>query len=174
MIQRGGLWIRGERERHNASGRPLTQTEVLALSGFFESSLLASIRIVTVPEIANPDFYAELAALGAPMPLDLRRMAGITYDDTILVSQHHAVPPPAWMGLLFHEAVHVAQYSLLGIDDFLRRYVTGWARSGLDYYKIPLEQDAYQLGARFEAAPESGFPVIAELQARFAARGPAA
>jgi hypothetical protein len=30
--------------------------------------------------------------------------------------------------------VHVVQYDLLGVDEFMDQYVTGWAQNGFDYY----------------------------------------
>jgi hypothetical protein len=174
MIQRGSAWVHAQRTLHRESGRTLTTEEASVLSRFFHPSVLASTRIAFVPKIENPGFYADLAAQGVPMPLDLGGMSGITYHDTILISALHPVPAPGWIPLLFHECVHVAQYGLLGIEDFIRRYITGWALAGFDYFQIPLERDAYELGDRFEADPTTGFDVTKDLIARIAARGSAA
>src|SRR6266576_6182962 len=79
--------------------------------------------------------------------------------------------PEPTMGLLFHEFVHVLQYRLLGVQEFARRYVDGWLagkgfldRPDLRYVSIPLERQAYDLQARFAAAPDSAFSVEAALQ----------
>lgn len=83
------------------------------------------------------------------MPLDFRAMAGITYDDTILLSDSR-VAADVPIGLLFHELVHVVQYSILGVEEFARQYVLGWAENGFDYFRIPLEVQAYDLQRWFE------------------------
>ena len=91
-------------------------------------------------------------------------MEGITFVDTILVSQgHHPYDPPS-PTLLFHELVHVVQYALLGRDALVERYVRGWAENGQKYFRIPLERDAYALQARYEALPQQGFSVQTEVR----------
>jgi hypothetical protein len=60
--------------------------------------------------------------------------------------------------------VHVVQYSLLGVDEFVAGYVTDWARNGFRYDRIPLEQDACELEKRFAADPATGFPVFTEVE----------
>jgi hypothetical protein len=77
-------------------------------------------------------------------------MAGITFADVVLISTRHQVPGESVSSLVFHELIHVAQYAVLGIDEFIRRYVVGWASAGFDYYQIPLEQDAYFLQRQFD------------------------
>jgi hypothetical protein len=65
--------------------------------------------------------------------------------------------------LLFHELVHVVQYEKLGVPEFARKYVMGFLRGG-SYKAIPLEMNAYELGARFAAAPTKTFSVEAEVE----------
>jgi hypothetical protein len=63
------------------------------------------------------------------------------------------------LSLLGHELVHVAQYSLLGIDAFIDRYVRGWAENGFVYVQIPFERDAYGIQDRIDRQPNSPFSV---------------
>jgi len=65
--------------------------------------------------------------------------------------------------LLFHELVHVVQYEKLGIVNFAAKYVNGFL-SGGSYEAIPLEMNAYQLDARFAAAPAETFSVSDQVQ----------
>jgi len=65
--------------------------------------------------------------------------------------------------LLFHELVHVVQYEKLGVVEFASKYVKGFL-SGGSYEAIPLEMNAYELDARFAAAPAKGFSVASEVQ----------
>lgn len=91
-------------------------------------------------------------------------MAGITFDDTVLLSQAERVGDDvAFLGLLFHELVHVAQYEVLGVDEFVCQYVQGYAANGFVYERIPLEVAAYNLGGKFLAAPRVRFSVMGEL-----------
>lgn len=113
----------------------------------FAAATLDAARLVRVPIIENPDFYSRLERV----PMDLRRSAAITYGDTILISGRYVpiAPPPS---LVFHELVHVVQYSILGIPEFAHRYVMGWAENGFEYLRIPLEAQAYALERRLGEA----------------------
>jgi hypothetical protein len=63
---------------------------------------------------------------------------------------------------LFHELVHVEQFHQLGIPRFSELYVRGFL-SGGGYDDIPLEENAYALGCRFEANARKGFSVADEV-----------
>ena len=65
--------------------------------------------------------------MGVPPPLDFTTMEGITFVDTILVSDRKHPPDQPLAPLLFHELVHVVQYAMLGLPVFISRYVRGWA-----------------------------------------------
>jgi hypothetical protein len=173
MAQASG-WVRAERELHRQRGRPLPARDFQALSGFLPSDLLAMVRVAEVPRITNPPFYADLQRAGIPMPLDFSVMAGITFEDVIVISRAASIPPQEWLPLLFHELVHVIQYSMLGVERFAREYIAGWAANGLRYEAIPLERDAYELDARYRQAPTQYFDVHREVKHRLVSRGIAA
>jgi hypothetical protein len=95
--------------------------------------------------LPNPPFVAQAAAMG--LDLDFSKMDGITFDDTFLITiaAGQGADPGA---LVFHELVHVVQYSVLGVDEFVEQYATGLIASR-DYHAIPLELVAYECQARF-------------------------
>jgi len=154
----GTTWVENQRATHRPAGRRLSPSEHASLALFFDSPLLERVRITEVPEISNPDFYALLEQQGISMPLDYTQMAGITFVDTIVVSLARSVPISEWPALLFHEMVHVVQYEQFGLEEFVRRYVNGWAENGFSYDQIPLERCAYELDARFRQG-QGSFPV---------------
>jgi len=162
FIAEGPRWVRDQRSQHRSVGRALSVDEIRRLSPFFEEGILQEARVTRVPVITNPPFYAPLLAARIPIPLDFSQASGITFDDTILLAEH-SVPPAAQLPVLFHELVHVVQFSLAGIEGFVRRYVTGWAENGCVYESIPLEAQAYALGARFVAQPGFRFSVQDEV-----------
>ncbi len=104
-----------------------------------------------VPGIDNPPFYREIGRV----LLDFTWMAAITFVDTVVVNRRF-VEGPAPVELLFHELVHVVQYEVLGVDEFTRRYVGGWAEGGFSYRDISMERMAYRLQAEFEAGTLDG------------------
>ena len=84
---------------------------------------------------------------------------GITFKDTIILSQRLLGSDSAPKALLFHELVHVVQYEVLGVRRFVEHYVQGWVKGRLDYYAIPLEIDAYDLEERYKKDPKAKFSV---------------
>ncbi len=159
LVQNGQSWVQEQQRHYRPSARPLTPSEKLAFAPFFSQHILDVARIKRVPSIENPGFYAHLEAIGVPTPLDFTAMEGITFVDTILVSQNRHRYDPPLLSLLFHELVHIVQYSFQGKDAFVEHYVQGWAEAGRDYLAIPLEKDAYQLQARYERQPDQAFSV---------------
>ena len=144
LIENATTWIQSQRERYRSFAVPLTDTERDALVGLFEPGTLDAVRIHRVPTIENPTFYEQLGEV----PLDFTVMAAITYNDVVVVSDTR-VTGPTPITLVFHELVHVVQYRILGVAEFARQYVRGWAENGFQYSAIPLEQEAYALQTRF-------------------------
>ena len=139
----------------------LNPVERAGLAGWYSAATLDAARVRRVSQIENPDFYVQLGTI----PLDFRTMTGITYGDTVLISDSQ-VPSETPLSLLFHELVHVVQYTVLGVDEFARRYVQGWADNAFDYFRIPLEVQAYGLQAEFESGAATTpieSPIRAEL-----------
>ena len=157
LVENRRAWVQAQRDHHRRSARKLTLSEKVALSPFFENRTLDIARVKRVPLIENPGFYVD----------DFTNSHGITFMDTILVSDRYCLSTEPLVPLLFHELVHVFQYALLGRDAFVERYVLGWAENGQDHFRIPMETHAYALQARYEANPLQGFSVEAEVRRHF-------
>ena len=87
---------------------------------------------------------------------DFSTIEAITFADVIVFAS------PMQPKLLFHELVHAEQYRQMGVAGFARHYATGFIKSGA-YEAIPLEIQAYGLGAQFEADPRRPFSVEEEV-----------
>jgi hypothetical protein len=153
LIHNGKSWIIEERETNRRTAVALSKEEKVHLQPHFKPETLDSVRVRRVGQIKNPDFYSVFLQAGQQIPLDFAQMVGITFIDTIVIAESK-VSVPNWIPLIFHECVHVFQYQHLGVAKFVEEYVMGWARNGFDYYKIPLEQQAYQLQSQFITAPQ--------------------
>jgi hypothetical protein len=168
LFDQGSRWVNAQRDGYRPQGRSLSVAESTVMAPFFAEEARAIARIVNVPLIANPDFYASLTSKGITTLLDFTQMSAITLNDTILIVQTYPLPTSELLPLLFHELVHVVQYELLGVPDFIRRYVDGWARNGFTYDSIPLERDAYELGELYTSNPAAPFSVHEEVRKRLA------
>jgi hypothetical protein len=130
---------------------------------FFAQELIGKVRVAKVPVVPTPWFYPVLRRFGIDVPVEMSLAEAITFDDTIVVRDgRHSIRD--WHSLLFHELVHVVQYSLLGPDQFIDQYVRGLVACGMDYNRNPFEREAYALQGRFDSAPDVGFSVEAEVR----------
>lgn len=151
-------YIAAQRERFVSQSAKLSNAQKAAVGGFFRADLLETTQVVVLEKkrIGNPDFYPMLIGMGFSNLPDFARMEAVTLRDVV------AFHGPVTMGTLFHELVHVEQYRQLGVPSFSELYVRGFLKGG-GYYGIPLEINAYELGARFEAHPDRTFPVENEV-----------
>ncbi len=162
VIQQVAAYIEQQRQMYRPGAAPLIMSHKTAMRPFFPEPVLDSTRLVVLAgqRVNNPPFYSELIKIGfepASLP-DFAHMAAITFVDTVVSHE------PFTNRLLFHEFVHVVQYEKLGVAEFAAKYVRGFLRGG-SYEAIPLEMNAYELDARFAAAPTKTFPVEAEVLA---------
>lgn len=161
VIQQVAEYI--DRQRHTFRHRaaPLSKDRMAAMQPFFLASTLDSARVLVLnaERVGNPPFYGALVQMGfepGSLP-DFSLMAAITFVDTVV--SHESFTERH----LFHELVHVVQYEKLGLLEFAAKYVRGFM-SGGSYEAIPLERNAYELDARFVAAPAKPFSVAHEVQ----------
>jgi hypothetical protein len=162
-------WIVQQRQMHRPAATPLSGTFLNTVAPLYTRATLERARFRLVEAIENPPFYAELSAIAPWIDLiDFRQMAGITFDDTILI-RASSISEIDTTSLIFHELVHVAQYEHLGVSGFAKRYVRGWAENQMRYEAIPLERDAYDLQARFEQ--HERFSVEASVAQQLSIRG---
>lgn len=165
LIKHGTEWVKQLRDNHRPSGQMLLAETRATLAPFFEERILDKARFSAMPVIPNPPFYSMLPP-GTPIPIDFTIMAGLTVGDTVLLATSRIDPHASPLPLLFHELVHVVQYDYLGIDEFIRQYVAGWAARGQQYRAIPMEQEAYGLQALFEQGTSGTFSVAAAVSNR--------
>jgi len=158
-------YITSQRETYTSRAVSLSVQQRATMTGFFSLKLLDDARLLVLSEerVINPDFYPLLRRLGFDNLPDQSAMGAITFSDTVV---SHG---PLTDGLLFHELVHVEQYRQLGVPKFSRLYVRGFL-SGGGYDGIPLERNAYTLGARYEKDPDQQFSVADEV-ARWISEG---
>lgn len=166
----GPVWLLNRRRNYRRRARTLDERERASMDGFFTEALLESVRISAVRRIADPMICGLARAARIAAPPSLETMAGLAMIDTVVIASGHRLVRGRddTLRLLFHELVHVVQFRLLGVRRMVRRYVRGWVESGYDYWSIPLEKDAYELGGRFAAAPGEVFSVEDEVRRRIA------
>lgn len=172
----GAAWVRLRARQLRRDARPLSPDERVALSPWFDEALLASARVAEADRVPPP--LPRWLLRGPLRRLDISWAAGMAFPGVVLVTpepreapSRRGTPQPARtisLGLLFHELVHIAQYTELGTRGFIHAYIGGWLRAGCRYRDIPLEVEAYHLTDRFEAGER--FDVVAHVRARVGPR----
>ncbi len=147
-------YISNQRETYFQRAVPLSATQRTTMAPFFSTSLLDGTRLIVLSgeRVKNPDFYPMLEAAGFNNLPNQSEMAAITFSDCVVAHT------PFTNALLFHELVHVEQYRQLGAPRFADLYLKGFL-SGGGYFEIPLEQNAYALGDRYERDSTRPFSV---------------
>ena len=164
FIEKAIAWIISQRDKYRLNARPWSSEELQEMAHFFPIAFLSNVKITEVPIIENPPFYSELQGEEIVHLIDFNKIQGITFVDTILISQAHYPKAHEWLPLIFHELVHVAQYQLLGIDVFIEHYIKEFIEQGFRYENIFLESHAYELQNRYMTAPSMSFPVVEEVR----------
>jgi len=126
---------------------------------FFSAPILDSARLCVLhgTRVSNPSMYAMAKMMGIRNLPDFAAVAAITFVDVIV--SHEEVTD----SLLFHELVHVVQYSQMDMKEFAARFVNGFIQGG-HYEEIPLEKHAYTLENRFNHGAGAPFSVEDEVR----------
>jgi hypothetical protein len=158
ICEAAAIYIAGQRSRFLRRGTKMSREQISGLSGFFRADLLKSIRLFVLEEerVPNPPFYPVLRAMGFTGLPDFALMAAVTFKDVVVSNE------PCSRGMVFHELVHAEQFRQLGVNRFAELYVRGFLTGG-GYEGIPLEVNAYSLGARFDSGRDAPFSVEAEV-----------
>ena len=170
LIENAIQWVETQRDEHRLTARILTEAEKSEFERFFESKILDLARIKSVPVIENPGFYSDLQDLKIPRLLNFNNAAGITFKDTIVISQQYLKVDSKLKPLIFHELVHVVQYEVFGVREFITGYVRSWADNGFNYSSIHFEIEAYKLQQRYETNPGKEFSVVDKVRHRIGDR----
>lgn len=169
LVQKAIAWIEEQRRIFRSEGRPLNEVERQALDPFFPAEVLDEARIAFAPRIGNPPFITELGTRAdGSLLFDVRSASAIAFVDTVVAAETRTRPGTRrWVGLLFHELVHLTQYRLLGTEDFIRRYIQSMVDVSFAYPAIAHEAQAFSLQRRFEGDPGNVFSVESEVRRSF-------
>ena len=138
---------------------PLNAEQKEAMRPFFSGRLLNRVRILELnrERIPNPPYHARARKRGYKLMLDFPHKAVIAHPRLIIVQEKLS------LRLLFHGLVHVAQYAVLGLEQYLDLYVRAFVQTG-SYTGVPLEVQAFQLDNRYTENPSHPFSVEDEVR----------
>jgi hypothetical protein len=161
LIAEAVAWLQQQRERYRPSAVPLTPDQTAALQPFFFSALLSSVRILDVSltgeTIPYPPFYERVRAGGSRVVPDAAHMTAMPFVDVAVFNREPT------LRTLFHNLVHVAQFSALGAEVVMKSYFHVLNESGL-WIVAPVEEQAYQLDGRYTKDPTDFFSVANEIE----------
>jgi hypothetical protein len=164
-VPRMQRWMGDLHAAHAAAAASVASAGIPRLDAHFPASTLVRARVVLAAALPFPP----VTDFGLPEfePLAASPRAGVTFGSMYFLHPAHTAP-----GIHFHELVHVVQWRVLGVADFLQTYVVGLAQHG--YERSPLEAIAFELQDAFEGHQLIGSPVDVIAQHARAARHRAA
>jgi len=161
LIAEAVAWLQQQREKYRHSAIALTPDQTAALQPFFTSDILTSLRILDISQtgetIPYPPFYERVRAGGSRVVPDATHMTAIPFIDVAVFNREPT------LRTLFHNLVHVAQFSALGVERVLESYFHVLNESGL-WMVASVEEQAYQLDGRYTKDPTAVFSVADEIQ----------
>lgn len=161
LTEESVLWLKQQRTGFLPSGTPLSIIQKTNLSSFFTSEILDAVRIVNLSQtgktIPYPPFYERVRAGGSRLVPDFAHMAAMPFIDVAVFNKEPT------LRTIFHTLVHVAQFSLVGLETCMQYYFRALNDSGL-WMVIPFEQQAYQMDARYTRNPTDFFSVEEEIR----------
>ncbi|HEY2170570.1 MAG TPA: hypothetical protein VGJ30_13150 [Candidatus Angelobacter sp.] len=152
-------YISDSRKKYAGQATVLTDAQRSAMQPFFSTAILDSARLCVLhgTRVSNPSMYAMAKMMGIRNLPDFAGMRAITFVDVIVSHEDFTD------ALLFHELVHVVQYSQMDLKEFATRFVNGFVQGG-SYEEIPLEKMAHALDARFSQNAAQVFSVDDEVR----------
>jgi hypothetical protein len=152
-------YVTSSRKKYAPQAVPLIAAQRAAMQPFFSATVLDSARLCVLhgTRISNPSMYPMAKMMGIRNLPDFAGMVAITFVNVIVSHQEFTDV------LLFHELVHVAQYSQMDIKEFASRFVNGFIQGG-SYEEVPLEKMAHEMESRFSQNPTQIFSVDDEVR----------
>jgi hypothetical protein len=138
---------------------PLTDAQRTAMQPFFSATVLDSARLCVLygTRVSNPSIYPMAKMMGIHNLPDFAAMTAITFVDVIVSHQEFTD------ALLFHELVHVVQFSQMDLKEFAAHFVNGFIQGG-SYQEIPVEKMAQALEGCFTQDSSNSFSVDDEVR----------
>jgi hypothetical protein len=152
-------YINNSRKKYASQAVSLTDAQRSVMQPFFPAAVLDSARLWVLrgTRVSNPSMYTMAKMMGIRNLPDFSDMAAITFVDVIVSHQEFTD------ALLFHELVHVVQYSQMDLKEFAGRFVNGFIQGG-SFEEIPLEKMAHMLDGSFSANGGEPFSVDEEVK----------
>lgn len=165
LYDEGCKWVIDIKNQYEEKARNLTFKEKDILKNWFTNNILNTAKVAEVNKVENPSFLIELKKKLPTVPInfDYSSFNGVTFDYVILMAIEN-IKEQEWMPTLFHELVHVVQFDILGLSNFVQLYVDDAVNTGFNYREISLEKNAYNLQSRFESSPISYFSIEEEVR----------
>jgi hypothetical protein len=161
LVVEATSWLNQMREQYRPLATSLEQPQKTKMRPFFPAELLERVRVVDLSETGEhlpyPPFYSRVRAGGSRTVPDAAHMTSIPFIDLVAFNQKPTDRT------LFHVLVHVTQFTILGVEQFVELYTRGLNKKG-SYILISLVEQAYKLDTRFTRDPSDTFSVADEVQ----------
>jgi hypothetical protein len=161
LIAEAELWLNQQREKYHPRSNPLDTNQKRELGPFFPPDIIEKFRIVDISgseeHVPYPPFYERVRAGGYRQVPDAAHVTAVPFIDVAVFNR------PPTLRTIFHNLVHVTQYSIVGVHRVMIGYFSVLNESGT-WMVAPAEEQAYQMDARYTKNPSDIFSVAAEIK----------
>jgi hypothetical protein len=161
LIAEAEAWLKQQRDAYHPRSQPLDLIQRRAMVPFFPADIIEKFRIMDISDgresMPYPPFYERVRAGGFRMVPDAAHVTAIPFMEVAVFNREPT------LRTIFHNLVHVAQYSLLGVKKVMFGYFSVLNDSGV-WIVAPAEEQAYQLDARYTKDPAQIFSVEQEIK----------
>ncbi|MGB7230592.1 MAG: hypothetical protein WBD19_02905, partial [Candidatus Acidiferrum sp.] len=120
LIREAALWMQQQRDKYYPISSSLSEVVKTKLGPFFTESILDRMKIrdlsrsdETIPYLP---FYQRVRAGGSRVVPDAAHMTALPFIDVALFNREPT------LRTVFHNLVHLTQYSVLGVERVMRGY----------------------------------------------------
>jgi hypothetical protein len=161
LIAEAEAWLNEQREIYRPRSAQLDAPQKRELAPFFPKEIIEEFRVLDISRseesIPYPPFYERVRAGGFRLVPDAAHVTAVPFIDVAVFNR------PPTLRTLFHNMVHTAQYSIVGVRKVMFGYFSVLNDSGV-WIVAPAEEQAYQLDARYTKNPSEFFSVAAEIK----------
>jgi hypothetical protein len=129
LIAEAVTWMQQQRDKYHPLSEPLSEPVKLKLRPFFTAEILDRLRIkhvaLTGESIPYPPFYERVRAGGSRVVPDAAHMTAMPFIDVALLNREPT------LRTVFHTLVHLAQFSIVGLERVMAGYFQALNESGL-------------------------------------------
>lgn len=147
LINKSIIWIYKNREFYREKAKELDKNLIKKLESYFSKDILLNARVYIADSMPKFDFLDEYGFTDFTRKiLKLEYKKCTLFLDTLIISKKAL---DEYESLVFYLLVHSTSYKILGIEEFIKKYIKQALIENYNLSHINIESKARELSQRF-------------------------